>query len=68
MSELSLHDRAIATVFDLMGHVENDMTAALGWGLAQSSTLLGRFVERFAPGVVLSEPPAIELQKLAHKA
>ena len=39
------------------------MTASLGWGLAHSSALLGRFVERVAPGVGLSEPPAIELQK-----
>lgn len=63
MPELVLHERPIVTVFDLLGRDENDMTASLGWGLAHSSALLGRFVERIAPGVVVSEPPAIELQK-----
>lgn len=63
MPALVLHDRPIATVFDLLGHDENDMTASLGWALAHNSALLGLFVERVAPGVILSEPPAIELQK-----
>jgi hypothetical protein len=30
MPELVLHDRPIETVFDLLGHDENDMTASLG--------------------------------------
>jgi len=58
--ELILHDRPIATVFDLLGHDEKDMTASLGWALAHNSALLGRFVERVAPGVFLTEPPAID--------
>lgn len=40
MSSLVLHDREVPTVFDLMGQRENDMTAALGWGLSQSPALL----------------------------
>ena len=63
MPELVLHDRPIATVFDLLGQDENDMTASLGWALARNGALLGRFVEHIAPGVSLSEPPALELQK-----
>lgn len=63
MPELVLHDRPIPTVFDLLGHDENHMTASLGWALAHNAALLDRFVERVAPGVSLTEPPAIELQK-----
>jgi hypothetical protein len=40
MSTLLLHDREVPTYFDLMGHRENDMTAALGWGISQSPALL----------------------------
>jgi hypothetical protein len=40
MGDLILHDREVPTVFDLLGHRENDMTAALGWGLARSPALL----------------------------
>ena len=39
------------------------MTASLGWALAHNAALLDRFVERVAPGVSLTEPPAIELQR-----
>lgn len=63
MPELVLHDRPIVTVFDLLGRDENDMTASLGWGLAHNPALLQRFVDHIAPGVILSEPPAIELRK-----
>ncbi|MBA3236361.1 MAG: hypothetical protein H0T59_10290 [Chloroflexi bacterium] len=40
MPELVLHDRLIPTVFDLLGHDENDMTASLGWALAHNAALL----------------------------
>lgn len=63
MPALVLHEHPIETVFDLLGHDENDMTASLGWALAHNSALLDRFVARVAPGVSLTEPPAIELQK-----
>ena len=36
VSSLLLHDREVATFFDLVGHNENDMTSALGWSLSQS--------------------------------
>lgn len=63
MPELVLHDRPIATIFDLLGRDENDMTASLGWGLARNAGLLRQFMDRIASDVVLAEPPAIELQK-----
>lgn len=40
MSTLLLHDREVGTFFDLVGHDENDMTAALGWTVSQSPRLL----------------------------
>lgn len=62
MTELILHGRPVATVFDLLGHDENDMTYALGWGMANSPPLLDAFVSRIAPGVRLTEP-VIQLQQ-----
>jgi hypothetical protein len=40
MTTILLHDREVATYFDLVGHDENDMTGALGWSLSQSPRLL----------------------------
>jgi hypothetical protein len=61
--ELVRHSRPVETLFDLLGRDENDMTAALGWGLAHSSALLRGFVGRVAPGVRVAEPDVlIELQ------
>src|SRR4051794_38115970 len=39
MAELRLHGRPIATVFDLLGDKEDDITYSLGWALAQSDSL-----------------------------
>jgi hypothetical protein len=61
--ELVRHSRPVETLFDLLGRDENDMTAALGWGLAHSSALLRGFVGQVAPGVRVAEPDVlIELQ------
>jgi hypothetical protein len=63
MSELRLHGAAVETVFDLLGHRENDMTYALGWGLARSDALLHGFLERVAGDVPVDPSPAINLQE-----
>lgn len=63
MPELVLHSRPVATLFDLLGRDENDMTAALGWGLAHTPALLRRFVEQISPSASLAEPIVIELQR-----
>ena len=34
MADLLLHNKPVATVFDLLGQKENDMTFALAWGQA----------------------------------
>ena len=36
MTELTLHSRAVGTVFDLLGSKEDDITYSVGWGLGQS--------------------------------
>ena len=53
----------MSTVFDLLGRDENDMTYALGWGLAHSSGLLQAFVGRVAAGAAVEGPVVIELQE-----
>lgn len=40
MPDLVLHGRPIETVFDRLGHQENDMTAALGWALSRHPGIL----------------------------
>jgi len=61
--DLILHGRPVETFVDLLGRVENDMTAALGFGLTRSASLLRRFIHRLAPGVALDEPVIIRLQE-----
>lgn len=40
MPELILSGRPVPTVFDLLGHSEDDMTSSLAWGLSRSDALL----------------------------
>ena len=63
MAELRLHGSRIETVFDLLGHRENDMTYALGWGLARCDALLRRLLTRIAPEVPFERPVAVDLQE-----
>jgi hypothetical protein len=54
--ELTLYGRSTASVFDLLGRDEVDLTAALGWTLTRSPALLGTLWERLGmPG----EPDAV---------
>jgi hypothetical protein len=63
MTELRLHGATVGTVFDLLGRRENDMTYALGWGLARSEPLLHDFLKRIAGDVPLDPSVEIELQE-----
>lgn len=63
VSDLVLHARSVGTVFDLLGHQENDMTAALGWGLARSAALLAGFVDHLAAGQPVPDDIVIQLQE-----
>src|SRR5450759_2074590 len=63
MSELRLHGASVETVFELLGRRENDMTYALGWGLARSDPMLRDLLGRIAPDVPIESPVLIELQE-----
>jgi hypothetical protein len=63
VTELRLHGVTVDTVFDLLGRRENDMTYALGWGLARSPVLLAGFLDRVAGDVPVDSSPAINLQE-----
>lgn len=63
MAELILHGQPVETVFDLLGRDENDMTYALGWGLANNGAAVRAFAERVAPGARLGDPIVIDLQQ-----
>jgi hypothetical protein len=45
---LTRHGREVFSVFDLLGRDENDLTAAFGFALARSPTLLHRTLQRVA--------------------
>jgi hypothetical protein len=54
--DLTLYGRTINTVFDLLGDQENDLTYALGWGLARN--------EHFARGLLADTFPQQEIGEL----
>ena len=60
--DLLLHARSVLTVFDLLGHDENDMTAALGWVLARNPALLRGFVAKVASDRGVYDDLVVELQ------
>ena len=63
MTELRLHGSTVETVFDLLGRRENDMTYALGWGLARSDAMLRGMLDRIAPDVPFEAPALVDLQE-----
>lgn len=63
MAELLLHGRPVATVFDLLGRDENDMTFAFAWGMAQSPRFLREMMLAVAGQSVDSEELVINLQR-----
>lgn len=62
MNELLLHGRKIETVFDLMGHHEDDLTRALGWTLSNCPEFLRLFVKRVLPVKHVASDAALMLQ------
>jgi hypothetical protein len=63
MPELTLYGRSIATVFDLLGDKENDLTYSVGWGLAQGESFAKRLLDDVFPGVDAREVRAVRLQE-----
>jgi hypothetical protein len=63
MVELTLHGNHVATVFNLLGDRENDITFSVGWALAQSETLAKSLLEDVFPGVDVGTVAAVRLQE-----
>jgi hypothetical protein len=63
MTSLLLHGTEVPTVFDLLGRDENDMTYALGWGLARSPTLQTAFMRLIGLEPVKPEDLVVRLQQ-----
>lgn len=53
---LTLHGRDVTTAFDLLGHAENDLTAALGYTLSRSPALLSALLQRIPGGPAAAGP------------
>lgn len=51
IAPLTRHGRPVASVFDLLGRRENDLTAALGFTLNRSPALLSALAELLKRGV-----------------
>ncbi len=62
MTELFLHGREAKTVFDLLGHDENDITFSVGWALAQSDSFLRGLIRHIFPGQPIGQIGGIYLQ------
>src|SRR5271170_7428551 len=60
---LRLHGRDVRSVFGLLGYKENDLTYSLGWGLAQSGSLLDEFIRNVLPGRDLPKKYEVRLQQ-----
>jgi hypothetical protein len=63
LPELTIGGAPVSTVFDLLGRKENDITYALGWGLAQSPALFGRFLGLIGAEPEDSSEATLELQR-----
>lgn len=63
MTALILHGREVQTVFDLLGYKENDMTYAVGWGLAHSDGLVAELLTSVFPDEEVGELKDVRLQE-----
>jgi hypothetical protein len=63
MAELTVGGQRAETVFDLLGRKENDITYALGWGLAQSDDLLSRFLALAGAAEIDPAQVTLDLQR-----
>jgi hypothetical protein len=61
-SQIRLNGEPVETVFDLLGRKENDITYALGWGLAQAPPLMKAFLELAGAPTLGFEDAEVDLQ------
>src|SRR3954463_8701454 len=62
MPELRLHSQPVRTVFDLLGHKEDDITYSVGWGLSQSEAFAQSLLAEVFDGDV-GDITAVRLQE-----
>ncbi len=62
---LQLHGREIASVFELLGYRENDITASLGWALSRSPLFRAGLIGDVFPEAQHSAATSIVLQEAA---
>ncbi len=62
-AELRLHGKPIASVFELLGDRENDITFSLGWAIAQCTEFRGRVVEAALTGAADTATESVLLQE-----
>lgn len=62
MPNLVPRGRPVQTVFDLLGHHENDMTAALGWALSRHAGILLAFLPVVAPAMAVPASLVVNLR------
>jgi hypothetical protein len=58
MAELTRHGSAVPSVYSLLGTLENDLTAALGYTLTRSPTLRANILKRVWPTATLAATDA----------
>jgi hypothetical protein len=63
VTDLTLYGRTINTVFDLLGEKENDLTYALGWGLARNEHFAQRLLADVFDGQKIGDLRAVRLQE-----
>lgn len=61
--EITLHNRQVHSVFELLGAKENDLTYSLGWGLHKSERLSHLVCQRALARTDIEVPTAIRLQE-----
>lgn len=63
---LTLHNKPVTSVFELLGTKENDITYSLGWALSQCPSLCRDLLRRVFPHQSEIQIEAIRLQEHAH--
>ncbi len=63
MNTLLLREGEVTTVFDLLGYRENDITFAIGFGVARSPAFLEGILGAIGAPTDVSEPITIDLQR-----
>ena len=61
--DLRLHGRPVGTVFDLLGHKENDITYSVGWAMSRCPELTRAFIESVLPDVAEPSVDVVLLQE-----